>query len=70
MKDFFSLFLRSLPFVMGIILTLTAVSFLIEFASQASVSNLDEVEYWAFVIFAVIGIPLTLFGINRLSRNV
>lgn len=69
MKDFFSIFLKSIPFVAGIILTLTAVSFLVEFASQASVSNLDEADYWAFVIFAVIGIPLTLFGINRLSQN-
>lgn len=68
MKDFIRLFLRALPFVLGLISTLTALSFLISFSESPSISRIfDEGEFFLFVAFAMIGLPLTLFGINRLA---
>lgn len=64
MISFIRLFFRALPFVAGIICTLMALSFLIEFTSGAS----NRRDFMAFVIFAGIGLPLTLYGIDRLSR--
>lgn len=76
MKNFIRFFIRSLPFVVGIICTLTAFSFLVsllvKLASHPiyySTSILDQEKFWAFVIFSVIGLPLILFGINHLSNN-
>lgn len=76
MKNFVRFFARSLPFVAGIICTLTAFSFLVSLLVELSnhpkyFSNsiLDKEKFWAFVIFAVIGLPLILFGINRLSSD-
>lgn len=68
MKDFIRLFLRALPFVIGLIFTLTALSFLISFSESPSIGRIfDDGEFFVFVTLAVIGLPLTLFGINRLA---
>lgn len=68
MKEFIGFFVRALPFVIGLISTLTSLSFLINFADGASISRIfEDSEFSLFVTFAVVGFPLTLFGINRLS---
>lgn len=70
MKSFIKLFGRAIPFVGGIICTLTALSFLITFGESASLSNLYEIEnFFVFVILSLIGLPLIVFGINRLSNE-
>lgn len=65
MKIFLRFFLRSLPLVVGVIFSLTALVFLVEFAAK----KLEVENFWSFVIFAVVGLPLMLFGINRLSSD-
>ena len=69
MKSFFRYFLRSLPFVFGIILTLTALAFLVDFAGYVSIDALADEEFFAFLVFALSGLPLTLYGIALLSRG-
>ena len=69
MKNFMRFAIHSLPMVLGIICSLTALAFLVEFASRASFGNLEDEEYWGFVLFSLVGLPLTLFGINRLSND-
>lgn len=76
MKNFARFFAKSLPFVAGIICTLTALAFLVSLLVELSShpkyfskSILDQEKFWAFVTFAVIGLPLILFGINRLSSD-
>ena len=63
MKEFFSLFIKTLPFTIGIILTLISLTFLIEF------SDFEDEEFWSFVFFAAIGIPTLLYGINKASNE-
>lgn len=70
MKSFVQLFFRACPFVAGVICTLTALTFLISFAESVSLSRLfDGEEFAVFVALSVIGLPLTLFGIDRLSND-
>jgi hypothetical protein len=70
MKNFAQLFVRALPFVAGMICTLTALTFLISFAEAPSLSRLfDEDPFLIFVVLSVIGLPLTIFGIDRLSSD-
>ncbi len=68
MKHFFKYAFRSLPMVCGLILTLTSLSFLIGFATDINVEKLQDEEYSMFLVFAVIGIPTLLFGINYLAN--
>jgi hypothetical protein len=68
-KSAVNFFLRSIPLVTGIILTLTAMAFLVEFANIASFDSLAEEEFRGFVLFALGGLPLMLFGINLLSND-
>jgi predicted membrane chloride channel (bestrophin family) len=68
-KLFAHFVIRSLPMVAGIILTLTALAFLIAFTDNASFDRLEDEEFWGFVLFALGGLPLTLFGINLLSNE-
>ena len=66
MKEFFRFFVKAFPFVAGLICTLAALAFLVNFTSYESFS--DD-SFWLFVVFALIGFPLLLFGINRLSDD-
>lgn len=69
MRSFFPLFFKALPFSIGVILVLTALTLLVEFADKdIDLGNLLDREFWGFVILAVIGIPWLLLGINRLSE--
>ena len=69
MKNLLRFFICSLSMVLGIICSLTALAFLVEFASEASFDNLENEVFWGFVLFSLVGLPLTLFGINRLSSH-
>jgi len=68
MRDFAQFFLKSIPLTIGLILTLFALSFLVQFVeSGAWLSEADE-DVWAFIFFAVVGVPTLLFGINKLAE--
>ncbi len=70
MKSFINLFLKTLPFTVGVILVLTSLAFLATFTDQhLDFGDLEDEEFWAFVVFAVIGIPILLFGINKGSND-
>ena len=69
MKHFFKFVLRSLPLVIGLILTLTALAFLVGFANSPSLENFEESEFTMFVVFSILGIPTLLFGIDRLALS-
>ena len=66
MKTIFKYWLRCLPFTIGIGMVLVAMCFLVEFYDNRL--KLDDEEFWTFVFFFVLGMPLTLFGIERLSQ--
>ena len=66
-SGFMRFFLLALPMIVGIICTLTALAFLVDFASFAPLNRLGDGEYVGFLVFALIGLPMTLYGIERLS---
>ena len=69
MTSFAHFFLKSIPFAVGLILTLFALSFLVQFVEQgAYLSEWDNEDVWGFVFFALIGVPVLLFGINKLAE--
>ena len=70
MKNFLKYTIKSLPMVFGLILTLISLTFLIGFATDIHVANFQEINFTLFVVFAVIGFPTLLFGINYLANNV
>jgi hypothetical protein len=60
MKSLLSFFVKTLPFTLGVIFVLTSLAFLVELESE---------DFWAFVFFAIIGIPMLLYGINKVSNK-
>ena len=61
-------FVRTIPFVSGLILTLTSLAFLVEFAGSPSLESLSEEDFVSFAILALLGVPLLLLGIRRLAE--
>ena len=66
MKVLYKFWVRSLPFTIGIGMVLVAMCFLVEFYDNRL--QLDDEEFWTFVFFFAIGMPLMLFGIDKLSN--
>jgi len=66
MKYFFRYILRSLPLTVGIILSIIALCFLVQFYDRGL--DFEAEEFWAFSIFFIIGFPLLVWGIDYLSR--
>lgn len=64
MKDFFRFVVRALPFTAGLILCLTALTYLVEFTDYGA-----EEVFITFVGIATIGIPTLLYGIRALSNQ-
>jgi hypothetical protein len=60
MKSLFFFFIKTLPFALGVVLVLTSLAFLVDFENE---------DFWAFVFFAIIGIPTLLYGINKASNG-
>lgn len=70
MKSLLLFFIKVIPFTIGVILTLTSLAFLVEFTDQRlNFGDLGNEEFWSFVFFAIIGIPILLFGINKASKE-
>ena len=65
MKSLLRYWVRSLPFTIGVAAILIAMCFLVSFYQR----GLDfEEEFWTFVVFSLVGMPLMLFGIEKLSK--
>lgn len=69
MKNSLGFFIRALPLTLGLILSLTALSFLVSFTDTAELSEIAEEDFLSFVVLAFIGIPTLLFGIDKLSTD-
>lgn len=69
MKELMSFILKSLLFSVGLILCLTALSFLVNFTDSARLSNMEEEDFITFVFLFLVGIPTLLFGIKKLSNE-
>ena len=70
MKSFLTFFIKLLPFTVGVVLTLTSLAYLADFTDQSlDFGDLVDEEFLAFVFFAVIGVPMLLFGINKASNE-
>jgi hypothetical protein len=68
MRSFFGFFFGALPFTIGIILTLTSLTLLADFADQSiGFHDFLDKQFFGFVFFAFLGIPWLLFGVERLS---
>ena len=68
MRNFFQFFSKSIPLTIGLILTLFALSFLIQFVENgAFLSDIDSKDIWGFIIFAMVGVPTLLYGVNKLA---
>ena len=65
MKAHYRFWVRCLPFTIGIGFVLIAMCFLVDFYDNRL--QFEE-EFWAFVFFFVLGMPLMLFGIDKLSK--
>lgn len=69
MKNFFQFFIRSIPLTIGLILTLFALGFLVQFVERgAYLSNFGNEDIWGFIFFAAVGVPTLLFGVNKLAE--
>lgn len=66
MKPLYELFIKVFPFTIGVILILTSLAFLADFTDHL---DFGDEAFWGFVFFAVIGIPILLFGIDRASND-
>ena len=69
MKELLRFFIKSLPLSLGLILSLAALSFLVNFTDSAGLSSIGEEDFITFAALAVVGIPTLLFGIRKLSSN-
>lgn len=69
MKELLNFFVKALPLSLGLILSLTALSFLIGFTDGARLSDIGEEDFVTFLILAIVGIPTLLFGIKKLSSD-
>lgn len=69
MKNFMSFFLRALPLSLGLILCLTALSFLVSFTGAEQLTDIAEEGFLTFVVLSIAGIPTLLFGIIKLSNE-
>ena len=69
MRYFMRFFIKSLPLSIGMILTLLALSFLVKFVENgAYLSDIDNRDMWAFIFFAIAGLPTLLIGVNYLAE--
>lgn len=70
MSSFINTILRSFPFAIGVVLVLTSLAYLAEFSGQIyGLNNFDDEEFLAFLVFALIGIPVLIYGIDVLSSE-
>ena len=67
MKESVQFLLRSLPLAAGLVCCLTALSFLVSFTDSARFSNMGEEDFVAFVVLALVGIPVLLLGVRKLA---
>lgn len=69
MKKILGFIFRSAPLSVGIIICLTALSFLINFTEYASLEEINSSDFLTFFFLSIIGIPTLLFGINKITED-
>lgn len=69
MRELLRFSVRALPLTLGLVLVLTALSFLVGFADGAHPSKFAEEDFVTFVLLSIVGIPMLLFGIKKLSND-
>lgn len=69
MKVLISFVVKALPFTAGLILSFTALSFLVGFSDSARFSHMGDEDFIAFVVLSILGIPTLLFGMQKLSNE-
>jgi len=70
MRSFFAFFFGALPFTIGIVLTLTSLTLLADFADQSiGFHDFKDKQFYGFVFFAFLGVPWMLYGIELLSGS-
>ncbi len=69
MKELISFVIKALPFTVGLILSLTALSFLVGFTDSARLSKMGDDDFIAFVVLSIVGFPTLLFGMKQLSKE-
>ena len=57
-------FIKIMPLTIGLILTLTSLSFLIN-SRLYYFDDMSDERFLLFVFFAIIGFPLMLYGIDK-----
>ena len=66
MKEYINFFIRALPLTIGVFLSLTGLCFLTGFYDSGL--DFSQGDFWLFSIFFIIGFPLLIFGVDRLSN--
>ena len=64
---FIKFFVRSVPLLVGMILTLISLTYLVSFVNYGQ--EYDEPYFWIFVILFVLGFPLLLWGTNKFNAD-
>ena len=67
MKLFLRFWLKSMPFTLGMALSLISLCFLVRFYDYGL--DFDEEYIWLFIAFFLTGFPTLIHGINKLSNN-
>ena len=69
MKELISFVVKAFPFTAGLILSLTALSFLVSFSDSVRLSRFGDEDFITFVVLFIVGIPTLLFGMQKLSNE-
>lgn len=67
MKEHITYLSKSILLAIGVILCLSALSFLIKFTDYASLENIKESDFLTFIVLTLVGIPTLMLGIHKLS---
>lgn len=59
----------ALVFAAGLVCCLASLAFLVSFADAASLEDMGEADFVTFAALALVGIPLALLGMKRLSQS-
>lgn len=59
----------AMVFALGLVCCLASLAFLVSFADAASLEYIGEADFITFVVLALIGIPLALLGMRKLSKE-
>lgn len=59
----------ALVFTAGLVCCLASLAFLVGFADAATLEDMSGTDFITFAVLALIGIPLSLLGMRKLSHE-